>query len=307
MTTNKEQKKELLSLKPIDIADNEHIKEQFISTYMNIHKVDKNEAEAFYKKEKGYFNAYIKDDSLKLNICTPVSIISAFLEIAITGLSVKKQSQAEAYISKISSKVTTPTGESWINTAQFVVQAHGELSLRKRAGQILHCHNPVIVYENDSFEIATNESGDTVPIYKAEIPRTSSKIKACFVKLTLQNNVIDFKYFLPEDWQRLQGKSKKFMKNDKGNALYTSGENGQIDVGFLEAKLLKHTFKTLPKIRINSSAIFEEELPEGDDNIENENENSSFDSGENIPKAQPESPQNAQQNGSLFPENDSPF
>ena len=49
------------------------------------------------------------------------------------------------------------------------------------------------------------------------------------------------------------------LKNEKGNALYTSGVDGQIDVGFLETKTIKHAMNTLGRFRVDSSAVMIED------------------------------------------------
>jgi len=276
------------TLKPEQISEDLKVKEQFIKTFMGIHKLDISEAESFYEKENIYFKQAILDESTKLKMCTNISLYSAFLEIAITGLSIKKQAKAEAYIEKKSKKVVSGKSESWINVAQFVIQTHGELILRKRAGQILHAHNPIVVYEGDTFQPCTDESGNLIVKYAPLIPRQSNKIVACYVQLTLPHGIKDYKWLLPEDIERLKKCSMKNLGGEKANALYGSGDNGQIDVGFLETKTLKHALGTLGRLKINSSAILETEF---------DDDKTSFDDGSNIPTAQPEvQDDNEQQN-----------
>lgn len=264
-------------LKANEIAIDEKVKEQFVKNYKSIHKVDEDDALSFYEKEKTYFQQTILDDTGGLALCTPISLYSSFMEISITGLSIKKQAKAEAYIEKKSQKVKVGNVESWINVARFVIQAHGELSLRKRAGQILHAHNPIVVYDGDVFQPKTNDRGELIVEYVPKIPRESKTIIGCFVKLTLPNNIFDYKWLLKEDVERLQKISAKSMKNDNGNALY-SNNDGQIDVGFLETKTLKHALGTLGKLRISSSAILEsveviedESFAEKKEDTENQN------------------------------------
>ena len=279
------------TLQPKDIAGHEITEREFKKSFMSIHKASEDDAKSFYEAQKTYFNQTIADEKTYIAQCAPVSIFSAFLEIAIQGLSIKKQSQAEAYSGKTSSKV----GEAWINTAQFIIQAHGELALRIRAGQLVHPFLPVVVYECDGFQPKTNDKGELYVDYLPTIPRTSNIIKACYVRLALRGGINDFKIFLIEDIERLHKTSMKFLKNEKGNALYSNGEEGQIDVGFLATKTLKHAFSTLPRLKLSSGAIFEEEI------IAEETKNESFDDGKNIAKPEPTK--------ELFPNagDDSPF
>ena len=50
-------------------------------------------------------------------------------------------------------------------------------------------------------------------------------------------------------------------KKNKGtaNALYTGNDN-QIDTGFLEAKVIKHAFKTFPKLKLGQFSKLQEEI-----------------------------------------------
>ena len=68
-----------------------------------------------------------------------------------------------------------------------------------------------------------------------------------------------------EDWLRLQsysGKQNRRWDNsvraykENPNELYTSN-NGQIDTGFLIAKLIKHAFKVYPKMRTGKNTELE--------------------------------------------------
>ena len=64
---------------------------------------------------------------------------------------------------------------------------------------------------------------------------------------------------LPEDIDRLKSFSEKKNKRSGANSLYTSSDGG-IDAGFLEAKTIKHSFKTFPTVKLgNFSKIQEDE------------------------------------------------
>ena len=113
-------------------------------------------------------------------------------------------------------------------------------------GQIKHADNPVIVYEGDSFEPFQDSSGKGVN-YTLNINH-GAKIVGAFIRIVRMDGTEDYHWMLPNDWQRLAGYSEK--KNfGKANALYTS-VNGGIDPGFLGAKLIKHAFKSYPKVSI---------------------------------------------------------
>lgn len=265
-------------LEPSKIHLHEKTKTQFISIFMSVHQTSIEDAESFYERESNYFSQLFLDEKLALFTCTPISIYSAFLEIAINALSIKKQSQAEAYISKTGQKV----GNGWIQVATFVIQAHGELALRVRAGQLVHATIPEILYDGDKCVPKTVE-GKKIIEYEKKFPNESNKITGCFTILYLKDGLTDYCLMSLKDIERLHKTSIKFMKNESGNSLYSSGEDKQIDTGFLQAKTLKHAFKTLPRLKLSSNAVYEEEIISEQDDDKN-----GFDNGENLPSAEPE-------------------
>jgi hypothetical protein len=73
-----------------------------------------------------------------------------------------------------------------------------------------------------------------------------------------------------EDWKRLEGYSEENNKYfdrksntwvKKANDLYSTN-GGSIDPGFLCAKLIKHAFKTYPKVRTGKAILESEEEPQ---------------------------------------------
>lgn len=242
-------------LKPIEIVDDERVKNQFVSVYQKIHNVDEETALSFYEKERIYAKQTIQDEKTGISICTPMSVYSAFLEIAIQGLSIKKQAQAQAYLEKKSSKIKGQNNvESWVNVCALVIQAHGELALRVRAGQLAHAFLPVVVYEGDTFNEKTNDKGELYVEYAAA--NKSTKIIGCWVRLALKNGLNDFKIFREKDIERLHKKSMEMLKNDKGNALYSNGIDGQIDVGFFSNKNIKTFICNTSEIKIKHKCYF---------------------------------------------------
>lgn len=329
----------LPNLAPKEIASNELVRNQFIETYKKIHESSDSEAEAFYEKEKSYYIMALNDEKSRLTTCTNLSLYSSFMECAIQGLSTKKQGQAEAYYECKGIKRIVDKKETWVNTCFFVVMAYGELALRKRYGQILHASNPIVVYENDTFKPKTNEDGDLIIQYErseksersekvmkkfkegklvtndgdliveekdalAIAEKGKSTIKACFTILHLPGGIRDYKWLDRDDIERLRKKSAKMLRNDKGNALYSSGIDGQIDEDFLRAKCLKHAFKTLPRMKHDLSNVkFEPESIEEDDDIV-DGINSDF-----TEKKSEKQQESKEKDGNLFGdmEDDSPF
>ena len=243
----------LNELKPAELAEHLRVKEQFIKTLVKIHRIEEAQAEAIYEREVIYYKKALIG-SEKLQRCTNISLYSAFLEIAITGLSIQPGGKSEAYLE---SRGTKQRDDSYINTASLAVTAYGELTLRIRAGHLIRMANPQVIYEGDHFQPRTNERGDLVVDYKPSIPRKSNMIIGCYVCAVLPNDQRDFKWLLNDDVIRLMKYSERGT-GGKANALY-SANAGQIDPGFLEAKTIKHAMRTLPKLRTSDSVTFEGE------------------------------------------------
>ena len=242
-------------LDPVLLVENERVKTQFINTYGAIHRKSKEDAEVVWEKESLYYRKALSGDA-KLKGCTKLSLYSAFLEIAIQGLSIQPGQKSDAYLEARSQKA----GENnWISICYLRITAYGELNLRIMSGQIERMLNPVVVYEGDMFQPRTNQKGELYVEYAPVIPRKSTKIIACWVRIVLPNNINDFKWLTQEDIERLKKYSiPKSGNNPKANALY-SANDGQIDPGFLEAKTIKHAMRAYTKLRVGENVAFEEE------------------------------------------------
>ncbi|MDR1884264.1 MAG: hypothetical protein LBR26_16010 [Prevotella sp.] len=247
------------------MVDQEPIKKAFVNTLSKIHGKSEIDAEMIFEKESLYFKKALTD-SQKLAASTGISLYSAFLEIAITGLSIQPGNKSEAYLEARSAK----DGDKWIQNARLVITAYGELNMRIMAGQIIRISNPQVIYDGDTFQPRTNKDGVLVVDYVPRIPRRSNKIIGCYVHIVLPNNQNDFKWLLEDDIQRLARYSIPTTgENPRANKLYTSNNN-QIDPGFLEAKTIKHAFRAYTKLRVSDIVAFE-------DDCESESERTSED------------------------------
>lgn len=244
----------LESLNPIALVDNEKIKGQFIDTYAKIHRKSIDDATVVYDKESLYYKKALQA-SEKLQSCTRLSLYSAFLEIAIQGISIQPGQKSDAYLEARSSKVNNV----WISTCYLRITAYGELNLRIMSGQILRILNPVPVYEADHFKPKTNTKGELYIEYEPVIPRPNNKLKACWVRIILPDGTSDFKWLEISDIERLKNYSiPRSGQNPQPNALYSSYD-GQIDPGFLEAKTIKHAMRAYTKLRVGDNVAFEDE------------------------------------------------
>ena len=252
------------TLDPVKMVDDEKVKEQFINTYSKIHRKSIDDATVVWEKESIYYKKAVSGDE-KLKKCTMLSLYSAFLEIAIQGLSIQPGQKGEAYLEARSQKVKVGNTDSWVNVCYLRITAYGELNLRIQSGQIIRMLNPIVVYDGDAFQARTKE-GVLYVDYEPRIPRKSKKIIACWVRIVLPGGINDFKWLTEEDIERLKKYSiPRSGQNPQANALYTANE-GQIDPGFLEAKTIKHAMRAYTKLRVGDNVMFEEEELEEKDN-----------------------------------------
>jgi recombinational DNA repair protein RecT len=249
---------ELNKLTPFQVLEDERVKDRFLNLFKNLHGVGNEEAERFFEREKYNFQRIIQS-SEHLQQCTGFSIYGCLLDVASMGLSLEYTSQPLLYVLWGNAK----QGDKWVKMATLEVSPYGELALRMQKGQLLYADSPVIVYEGDTFKPIVNDKGQKICIYEAKVPRQSKKIIGAFIRLTRPDNSFDFSYMLPDDIERLKDYSEKKNKG-KTNALYSSND-GQIDTGFLAAKVIKHAFKTFPKIKIGQFSKLQEAEPQADD------------------------------------------
>ena len=250
----------LNALKPLELPENEAVQQKFITLYNTIHGTG--HGEMIYHKETFNFKRLIAENK-SLQECTPLSLYGVFLDTAVNGLSLESGSKPLAYVLPRNANVGTKEQPRWEKRAYLVVSPYGELVMRMRAGQIRHADNPVICYKGDTFEPFLDENGCKRIHYKAAIPRQSNEIIGAFIRITRIDGTIDFEHLTSEDIARLKGYSEK-ANFGKTNPLYTSN-GGQIDPGFLAGKMIKHAFRTYPKVRTAGTMTVTEEVLEKQD------------------------------------------
>lgn len=246
---------ELKQLHPLNLVEADKVEQKFIYMYNAIWGNET--GEQIYNREKFYFNK-ILTETPSLQECTKISLVGCFFDIAVNGLSLDQSSRPQCYLIPRNVKVKTSTGDMWEKRAGVTVSAYGEVYMRQRAGQIRYADNPVIVYEGDKFRpIISN--GSKMVEYEGAFPRKSEKIVAAFIRIVRVDGSVDYSWMMETDWKRLSAFS---AKNNKGNAntLYTSN-NGNIDSGFLENKMIKHAFDAYPKVRTGAYTTMETQEP----------------------------------------------
>lgn len=262
-------------LQPQDIATNEFVRDKFIQIYEAMWTPSTGvSGEAAYERESHYFNRILGEKEDIRKKCTRFSIFTAFLDVAISGLSLEPGTRAQCYLLSRSIAVDSYLDQQGQKKNRYETQCiltisgSGELLHRARVGQIRHADNPVIVYAEDDFEFG-ERNGNKFVNYTCRLPHTSGNITACFMKITRADGSVDYSVMLPEDWGRLAGYSarnnarwdneKRQWINLKPNALYGQQQDGslKIDTGFLASKCIKHAFKSYPKARVGRATQLE--------------------------------------------------
>lgn len=261
-------------LQPQDIATNDFVRDKFIQIYEAMWTPSTGvSGEAAYERESRNFNRILGEKEDLRKKCTRFSLFTAFLDVAISGLSLEPGARAQAYLLSRSIAVDSfyeqgQKKNKYETQCVLTISGYGELLHRARVGQIRHADNPVIVYTEDDFEFG-ERNGNKFVNYTCRLPHASGNITACFMKITRADGSVDYSVMLPEDWSRLAGYSarnnarwdneKRQWTNPKPNALYGQQQDGtlKIDTGFLVAKCIKHAFKSYPKARVGRSTQLE--------------------------------------------------
>ena len=265
---------EINNLEKMQIITEPAVRDKFIQIYDTLwSRTTGISGEAAYERESRNFHRILSEKEDIRKYCTNFSIFTAFLDVAISGLTLDPGTKAQAYLMSRNIAVDSyyEKGQRKYNyetQCVLTISGYGELVLRARSGQIQYADNPVIVYAEDDFEYG-ERNGQKYVNYGCRLPHTSGQITACFMKITRADGSIDYSVMLPEDWQRLAGYSARQNKkwNDQTkrwelgnpNALYGAKQDGflNIDPGFLIAKCIKHAFKAYPKARIGRGTQLE--------------------------------------------------
>lgn len=259
---------ELNALPATKIVENENVEKKFIQMYNAIWGCQM--GEQIYHKEVFNFQKLLRDTPAVAE-CSKMSLYGCFLDMAVNGLSLDNTSHPHCYLIPRNTK----TGHKDANgrdiyekRASVSVTGYGELMMRMRSGQIRYADNPVIVYEGDLFSISL-DNGVKKITYSAAIPRKSNKVTGAFIRIVRCDGSEDYQWLLEGDIQRLakfSAKNNSFYKNGqrvegRANDLYYS-QDGGIDPGFLENKMIKHAFDAYPKVRTGQYTMMQTEQEE---------------------------------------------
>ena len=232
--------------------------------------------EAAYEKESVYFNRILADNETLRQKSTAFSIFTSFIDLAICGLSLEPGARALCYLQGRNACIGTDESgnKRYEGRCTLTISGYGELVMRARCGHIKYADNPVLVYAEDKFSFSDRDGKKCVD-YVCNLPHTSGHIVAAFLRITRNDGSVDYAVMYEEDWLRLREFSAKNNRKwdkqnnkyvESPNSLYLSN-NGSIDPGFLGAKLIKHAFKTYPKVRIGRGTELQSEQPEEIDDM----------------------------------------
>ncbi len=268
--------KYIKDLSPLAVASDKAIGEHFVNKFMAMYRVQKEQALAFYEREKDNFMKRISEtDTLKE--CTPMSIFLAFMQVGGWKLSFEGGSQSDVYLIPGNRNIGTKDNPKWIKEVVAQPSPYGEKKIRIETKQINHVGTPTVVYDCDKYSEKVGENGRTIVQWEKGQRTEKSKIIGSFILLEYPDGSKEFKTFDLDDVNTWKAASAK-KNRGTANTLYTSN-NGQIDKKFLEGKTLKHAFKLFPRVIAaptlpdNFVPIVEESVRHGFDTAEFTEEN----------------------------------
>jgi len=244
MNTNVSQKvtiiQKLEAAAPTQIVNVPEVAVRFKSLYVTFNGKS---GERYYEAEKFHFAKMLQENQ-KLSLCSKLSLYGCFLDGAVNGLSFDP-TMKHMYMVPYNVNAGTKDSPKWESRAQLQISGQGELLLRMKQGQIKYADNPVLVYEGDLFKIGTR-GGNVFVDHEATIPRKSEVIIACYLRITRNDDSVDYKVLTMPEIEKL----RKFSKDPNSKA-WTDGLPGMV-----QAKTIKHAFKSYPKLRILEKSKF---------------------------------------------------
>ena len=241
--TGQEVVKYLDALPADKLVADKKVADKFISMFNKVHGTDM--GELAYQAEQFYFLKLLAENP-KLAACTKLSLYGAFIDVAVQGLSFDPMKKL-CYVYPQPANVGSKDHPVWEQRAVLAISPYGELALRQRCGQIKYADNPEVVIAGEDFSVQSTAQGKLVQ-HTIKYPRPVGRVVAAYIRLVRPDGSTD--YFIIDQGKMDQLKAASAKKN-KGipNALYTSGEGGGPDRGFIVGKCVKHAFSAFPKVK----------------------------------------------------------
>lgn len=222
---------------PAQLAGLPEVADKFKHIYSIMNGGDNARATVKYEAEKFHFMKLIQDKP-DLQQCTKLSLYGCFLDMAVNGLSFDPNMK-HAYVVSFNNNVGTKQQPKWEKRAQLMISGQGELHMRVSQRQIKYADNPILVYEGDEFRHGTKD-GKVFLEHVGAFPRKSDNIIACYVRIERNDGSVDYKVLSIEEVMKLKAFSK-----DPNSKAWTDGLPGMV-----QAKTIKHAFKSYPKMRM---------------------------------------------------------
>lgn len=237
---------------PAQLAALPEVAERFKHIYGVMNGGNLAKAEVKYEAEKFHFQKLIQDKP-ELQQCTKLSMYGCFLDMAVNGLSFDP-SMKHAYLVSFNINAGTKVAPKWEKRAQLMISGYGELFMRVQQKQIKYADNPILVYEGDIFKHGTR-NGHVLLEHEATFPRKeNAQIIACYIRIERNDGSIDYKVMSIDEVLKL----KAFSKQPESLA-WTDGLPGMV-----QAKTLKHAFKSYPKMRLGEFSQLQSNIIEED-------------------------------------------
>lgn len=257
MSTNVEQNQKLSLIQrieqapPAQLATLPEVADRFKAIYKVMNGGNEAHAAVKYEAEKFHFMKLIQDKK-DIAACTKLSLYGCFLDMAVNGLSFDPNMK-HAYVVSFNTNVGTKNDPKWEKRATLMISGYGELSMRVRQGQIKHADNPILVYEGDHFQHGTKD-GKVFLEHVATFPRKSENIIACYLRIERNDGSVDYKVLGIDEVMKFKAFSK-----DKESLAWTSGLPGMV-----QAKTMKHAFRSYPKIRMGDFSQLDSQVVEAE-------------------------------------------
>lgn len=242
------------STSPAQLANLPEVADRFKHIYTVMNGGNGDRAIAKYEAEKFHFMKLIQDKQ-DLQACSKLSLYGCFLDMAVNGLSFDP-SMKHAYVVSFNTNVGTKTAPKWEKRATLMISGYGELHMRVRQHQIKYADNPILVYEGDHFLHGT-KNGSVFLEHVATYPRKSDNIIACYLRIERNDSSVDYKVLSIEEIMKL----KKFSKDPNSKA-WTDGLPGMV-----QAKTLKHAFRSYPKMRMGEFSSLQSQVIDEDHEV----------------------------------------
>ena len=252
---------------------------KYVSIYHTLNKeLNEQDAKNMFDVEWWHFCRLLEEKNL--TDTTTLSQEAVFLEVIQSGLSFSPSANHIYLQSRnIDSKRKDASGKTiWDKRLLYSETAEGIIYLCKKAGSIIDCTVPVLVYEGDTIRV-TDENGVKKIHHEKLIPRKqNANVLGGFCYVTKIHGKDSF-WFDIEEMERLKRFSEinnsKWDENlrkkvpGQANEMYTKN-NGKPDEGFIRTKIVRAALKKLPKTAtksVNNVKSFEQdaimELPAG--------------------------------------------